>query len=120
MEIEQLERLDDIRDRADLAVSPLDTRLAGETLIASIHNIGNQPAANVRVVLKRDGKVVGEQAIARIDAPRDAKPRVVQLRFAAVKSGDVLQVDPNNDVPEIAEHNNSLVCVKPDSESGRE
>ncbi|HAY78435.1 MAG TPA: hypothetical protein DCY79_01365 [Planctomycetaceae bacterium] len=120
VEIEQLERLDDIRDRADLAVSPLDTRLAGETLIASIHNIGNQPAANVRVVLKRDGKVVAEQAIARIDAPRDAKPRVVQLRFAAVKSGDVLQVDPNNDVPEIAEHNNSLVCVKPDSESGRE
>lgn len=120
VEVEQLDQLDDIRNRADLALSPLDTRLEGETLTASIHNIGNQPAASVRVVLKRDGKAIADQTIARIDAPRDAKPRVIKLRFNNVKPGDVLQVDPTNDVPEIAEHNNSLVCVRPDSESGRE
>jgi hypothetical protein len=108
VEVEQLEQLNDIRSRADLAVSPLDTRLEGETLTARIHNIGNQPATNVRVVVTRDGKVIAEQKIDRIDAPRDAKPRVVQLRFKLVRSGDMLRVDPDDRLSEIAEHNNKL------------
>ncbi|MAF65268.1 MAG: hypothetical protein CMJ84_06375 [Planctomycetes bacterium] len=117
VDVEQLEQLDDIRDRADLAVSLLDTRLEGDTLSARIHNIGNRPAKDVRVVLMRGEAVVATKVIPRIEAPLDAKPRVVELRFDAVKSGDVLLVDPANDVPELATHNNSLVCVGPDSES---
>ena len=91
-----------------MALSPLDTRLEGETLTARVHNIGNQRAANVRVVVTRDGKVIAEQTIARIDAPRDANPRVVQLQFKSVRSGDRLRVDPEDTLSEIAEHNNEL------------
>jgi len=109
LKIEQLERLDDIRNRADLALSLLDTRLEGETLTARVHNIGNQSAEDVRVVVTRDGKVVAEQTISRLEAPRDAMPRMIQLQFKSVRSGDVLQVDPEDRLPEIAEHNNLLV-----------
>lgn len=120
VEVEQLAQLDDIRNLADLAVSPLDTRLEGDTLTARIHNIGNRPARDVRVVLMRGETVVATKLIPRIEAPHDAIPRVTPLRFDAVKPGDVLLIDPANKVPEIAEHNNTLACVRPDSESGLE
>lgn len=109
VEVEQLEQFDGIRNRADLALSPIDTRLKGDTVTARVHNIGNQPAKDIRVVLMRGGNVVAEQTIARIEAPRDAKPRVIQLKFASARAGDVLRIDPDDHVPEIAEHNNHLV-----------
>jgi hypothetical protein len=108
LEIEQLEQLDDIRNRADLALSPLDTRLEGDTLTARVHNIGNRPATNVRIVITRDGDVIAKKTIPRLEAPRDAKPRVIELRFDSVKPGDVLKLDPAENVPEITEHNNTL------------
>ena len=120
MEVEQLKQLDDIRNRADLAVSPLDIRLNGDKLTARIHNMGNKPAQDIRVVLMRGKTVVATKVIPRIEAPRDAKPRVVEVRFDTAQAGDVLRVDPDDSVPEIAEHNNSLVCVGADSESGLE
>ena len=68
VEVEQLEQLDDIRNRADLAVSPLDTQLDGDTLTARIHNIGNRPAKDVRVVLMRGEAIVAAKVIPRIAA----------------------------------------------------
>jgi hypothetical protein len=80
LEIEQLEQLDGIGNRADLALSPLDTRLEGDTLTARVHNIGNRPATNVRIVITRDGDVIAKKTIPRLEAPRDAKPSVIPLK----------------------------------------
>jgi hypothetical protein len=107
VEVEQLERLDDILERADLAVSPLDTRLGDDgELAVNVHNIGARPARDVRVVLLRGGRVVGAETIEAVEDPRDLVPRYVPLRFDEARPGDVVAVDPDDAIPEIAEHNN--------------
>jgi len=109
VEIEQTQKLDDIRDRADLAISPLDTQRNKENaLVVQVHNIGARSAENVEVAMFRQGRKIASQSIARLDAPLDLMPRVQKLVFAGAADGDEIAVDPDNAVPEIAEHNNRL------------
>lgn len=109
IECSRMEALDDIRGRADLALSPLDTRRETDGSVrVRVHNIGRAPASDVRVVLLRGDARIAEQRIARIDAPLDLSPRVVIVRFNDARRGDEVVVDPENAIPEIAEHNNRL------------
>jgi len=109
LECSQKERLDDIRLRADLAVSPLDTRReAGGSLLARVHNIGGAAATAVRVALVRGQTKVAEQTIDRVEAPLDLLPRVAEIRFVGAQPGDILVVDPDSGIPEITKHNNRL------------
>ena len=64
--------------------------------------------------LVREGRAVASQTIESIEDPRDLKPRIVPLRFGDSRPGDHVVVDPDNTVPEIAEHNNRLVVPAPD------
>jgi hypothetical protein len=112
LKIEQLERLDNIRNRADLALSPLDTRLDPDgTLTAKIHNIGAKRAEEVRVVLKHDDRILASKVIPQIEAPLDLQPKVISVRFESARDGNVLLIDPDDDIPEIAEHNNRLTLA---------
>jgi hypothetical protein len=107
---ERVERLPGILDRADLALSPLDTRLGpGGSLEAHIHNIGARAARDVQVVLERGGRAIASRTVPALDAPLDLVPRYVALRFDQARPGDRLAVDPADRIPEIAEHNNGLV-----------
>lgn len=108
VDVEQLGVLDDTLDRADLALSPFDTRLDGDgKLEVKVHNIGAKPAHQVLVNLVRDGQVIASQTIKEIEDPHDLKPRIVSVVFDA-EPGDIVMVDPDNAIPEIAEHNNRL------------
>lgn len=100
--IEQLERLGDIRSRADLALSHLDAKTV------KVHNIGAGAAGNVRVVLRRGEKEIESRLIEKLTAPLDLYPRAVKVELNAMQPGDVVVVDPNNAIAEIAEHNNRI------------
>lgn len=108
----QMARLDDLLARADLAVSGLDAQWSGDAVAqVQVHNIGAKAAEKVRVVLLREGKTLQEATLARIDAPDDLRPRMASVQFAGARAGDVVVVDPENAIPEIAEHNNRLVLA---------
>ena len=109
LEAEQVERLDDILERADLALSPIDTRLAADgALEVKVHNIGARPARDVTVCLVRHDESVASRTIALIEDPYDLDPRIVSLGFPGAQPGDEVVVDPDDVIPEIAEHNNRL------------
>ncbi|MCZ6633812.1 MAG: hypothetical protein O7G87_10420, partial [bacterium] len=112
----QVEKLDDLLDRADLALSPLDT--VCETNITwqydslvriRVHNIGARPAENVEVALIRKGEKIFTRILPRIEAPLDLKPRVAITYTTMAQVGDTIVVDPDNAIPEITESNNRLV-----------
>ena len=43
-----------------------------------------------------------------IEDPHDLEPRIVPVRFDGSRAGDIVVVDPDDTIPEIAEHNNRL------------
>jgi len=127
VEIEQVEELDNILKRADLALSPLDTTRADNftwqydsLLRVRVHNIGARAAENVEVAWVREGKKIFTTVLPRIEAPVDLKPRVATVYITAaedlytpqhdgLRAGDMIVVDPDNAIPEITEHNNRLI-----------
>ena len=109
LDVSLVEKLDDIRLRADLALSPLDTKLVHGALHVVVHNIGSRPAANVQVALVRGAERVAEQTLDAIDAPIDLLPRTARLTFQEARAGDAVVIDPDGLIPEVAEHNNRLV-----------
>ena len=115
VQAEQVERLDDLLARADLALSPLDSGWRPDGAFeARVHNIGSSPAREARVALLRDGRPVEEVILPEIEAPLDLHPRRVSVRFKDARPGDVVVADPAGLIPEIAEHNNRLaVPAKP-------
>ena len=109
VQIEQIAKLDDITQRADLALSPLDIHFTGYDEVAvTLHNIGARGGHNVRVNHMRGGRAIASQTVERLDAPLDLHPRTVVLRFAGARLGDQVHVDPDDEIAEIAEHNNFL------------
>ena len=102
--VEQLQALGGLR-RPDLALS------RGDSGSVQVHNIGSVEAAEIRVVARRGDRVVDSGTIGRIEAPLDLHPRRVAVSFEGVRAGDVIVVDPDDRIPEIAEHNNRLVLA---------
>ena len=118
IEAEQVERLDELLKRPDLALSPLDTTRFDhsgwqyENLITvRVHNIGAVSAENIAVALVRKGKKIRTIMLSKIEAPLDMKPRVAVAHIVNAQIGDEIVVDPENEIPEIAEHNNRLIVL---------
>jgi hypothetical protein len=110
VEVKQVEQLGDLRSRADLALSPLDTYLGPEGEIdVKVHNIGALPARDITVSLVRGGTVVASHVIEHIEDPHDLLPRIATVHFSDAQDRDTVIVDPEETIPEIAEHNNRLV-----------
>ena len=116
IEIEQVERLDDLVDRADLALSPLDTERdihitwQYDSLVRiRVHNIGARPAERVEVALIRNGEKIFTRILPEIEAPHDLKPRLGVIYTTLAQVGDAIVVDPDDEIPEITESNNRLV-----------
>ena len=116
VEVEQIQPLDDLLDRPDLALSPLDTtrdvtitwQYDGLVRVR-VHNIGARPAEDIEVALMRNGEKIRSIVLSGIEAPLDMKPRVAVAHFTNALVGDEIVVDPDNAIPEIAEHNNRLI-----------
>ncbi|MDZ7374601.1 MAG: hypothetical protein ONB23_11615 [candidate division KSB1 bacterium] len=104
--------------QADLAVAAEEIvcqRRGGSfRLEIPVHNIGTLEARNIAVrLLGRAGEredLLGEKRIPRLEAPLDLRPRVQtviwELRHPPRAWDLVVEVDPDNRVPEICETNN--------------
>ena len=119
LEIEQIEQLDNLLDRADLALSPLDTKREVnitwqyDTLVRiRVHNIGAHPAEQIEIALIRQGEKIATRLIPEIEAPHDLKPRMAITYITETQPGDIIVVDPDNKIPEITESNNRLTVNK--------
>jgi len=110
LNISQIDKYDDLRRRADLALSPLDSsRAKNGSVLVRVHNIGAKSAKNITVTLTRRGRIIATRTIDALEAPLDLAPRIKELTFQDAQPGDAITLDPDNAIPEITEHNNRLI-----------
>lgn len=109
--LEQVEKLDPIYTRADLAIAARDVIQDGMIVHGDIHNIGSKAADSFKIaVVNNSGIVVAEETVAGVEAPLDLVPKTVQFRIqvpGVPEKGWKLVVDPDNVIPEIYEGNNT-------------
>jgi len=106
-------------NKPDLAIS-LDTVdvVYNRHLCVKVHNLGMRPAENVLVRVRdaASGKVIpmGEQRIARIEAPLDFRPRYGFVQFDniyAIARGVVVEIDPEGEIDDLNPFNNRLTLT---------
>ncbi len=104
---------EDIRARADLAISERDLRREGDQIAVTVHNIGaSDVPAGVQVVAEdADGRAVETITLPAIPAPVRCVPSTVEVRLGAAKLARI-RLDADDTVPEITECNNEL-AVRP-------
>lgn len=112
LDLTQTEALDDILQRADLALSGLDCVYKGSSVEGFAHNIGVKDVADVAVALvDASGKVMQKRNLGPLAAPNDLMPRKVAFKFEnlpAEAKDWTLVLDIDNAVPEINKDNNRL------------
>jgi hypothetical protein len=105
--------------KPDLAIS-LDTvdAVYNRHLVVRVHNLGTRPAENVLVRVRdaASGEIVpmGEQRIARIDAPLDFRPCYGFVQFDniyAVARGVIIEIDPKGEIDDLNPFNNRLTLT---------
>jgi hypothetical protein len=110
LEIRQVERLDPIWARADLALSRRELRVTKGTVHGLVHNIGSRDVSQVVVVLKdAKGRVVSRQELESLAAPNDLVPRMKRFVLDGAPGdlkGYSVVVDPEDRTEEIYEGNN--------------
>ncbi len=112
IELDLIEKLDDITSRADLAMDPWDVSYADGTVTAIVHNIGGAPAPATTVqVMDASGAVVGQTRVPALEAPLDLKPRTIEVSVTVTgqpQEGWRVTVDPGDAIAEITEVNNTM------------
>lgn len=106
-----VEALDDVRFRADLALSPRGVRAEGGRVVGVAHNIGAKAAEGSVVLVAPDGQVRVRKALGVIEAPLDLTPRRVEFSLEGVPAraaGWAVVLDAEDKVPEICEQNNRV------------
>ncbi|MBN1673251.1 MAG: sigma-70 family RNA polymerase sigma factor [Kiritimatiellae bacterium] len=110
--IRQLERLEPIFTRPDLAIAARDVRRRGRSVTGVAHNIGASAAGEVEAgIVDANGRVVVRKTVGRLAAPTALRP--VRLAFALAlpsepADGWTLKLDPDNRLAEIYEGNNEV------------
>lgn len=104
--VNQLDRLEDIRHRPDLAIGQY--RQENNNLIVRIHNIGGSVSTPTTLELRHNGHVLGSVDVPAIEAPVDLVPRSVEVTLAGVGlvKGMELVLDPLQLNAEITRVNN--------------
>ena len=112
LELDQVAKGGDIRNRPDLALSHRDLvyHRAESALIVVVHNIGAVATPASEIVLSRAGKVLARKEVPALPAPTDFLPKKTEVRFDGIDdpAGIAVQVDPADRVDEITESNNRL------------
>ncbi len=120
LELRLKEPGDDIRQRADLAMSPLDAHYDAEkrTLTCQIHNIGTRASAPFRVVVSEGGKELLSREFEALPPPKDFKTRRHAIVIPVERPGARLEVaiELAKDAREITLSNNRL-SLSPESHS---
>lgn len=110
LELEQVEKLDDIRQRPDLAIAAREISTADGVVSGVVHNIGAKPVRSYVVALvDAAGELRARETLGPLAAPTDLEPKRQPFRFEGVPSdarGWAVQVDPDDTVAEIFEGNN--------------
>jgi hypothetical protein len=112
LELKQLKKLDDIVDRADLALSKMELKVDGNEVSAVAHNIGVKDVDDAVVaIVDAAGKVLARKQLGKIPAAQDLVPKPVPFDLTdlpADLTGLSVMLDPENNVSEIYEGNNRL------------
>lgn len=115
LEVTLRAKMDDIRSRADLALSPLELRTGRGEVSGIVHNIGSKAARRVEVALvDQRGRTRARTMLGDIEAPLDLVPRrasFILKGLPANAEGWCVRVDPRDRIPEIYEGNNSLAIA---------
>ncbi len=108
--VERIMPLPESRELPDLAVAESDTR--GKAIL---YNFGNAEASQVTVkALDSAGRTLGEQIVSRIASAKDFVPGEAALDFSAFAGRiDRIVADPDNEIEEIYEGNNTLMFRQP-------
>jgi len=110
--IDQLEKLDPIFTRADLAIAAREVEIEGNTLTGTVHNIGSADAAEVTVaVIDASGQAIALKRLGKLPAPVDLFPKRMSFALSLPgrpRRGWRLLLDPERDIPEIYEGNNEV------------
>jgi hypothetical protein len=113
----QTEKGDDLRLRADLALSPRELKVGGGTVRGIAHNIGSRDVESFEVALVDEkGAVRARKTLGRLEAPLDLTPRRMEFALEGLPAdakGWTLVLDPDERIPEIYEGNNRAAIVRP-------
>ena len=112
IDISQVEKLDSIFGRADLAIAAREVEIEGREVKGMVHNLGSAEAPDLQIaVADATGRVVVKKSLGKLEAPVDLLPRrkafALQLPQGK-KEGYRLLIDPDDRVSEIFEGNNSV------------
>jgi glycine/D-amino acid oxidase-like deaminating enzyme len=117
VELRQVERLDPIFARADLALAAREVEVTGDEVKGVVHNIGAAEAPEVVVaVTDAAGRVLARESLGALAAPLNLAPKRRQftLRLPAPPgAGWKLVVDPERRIAEIYEGNNEVPLGPP-------
>jgi hypothetical protein len=105
-DLKQIEKLDDICTRADLAIGKRDVTRDGDAVTVIVHNIGSAAATGTVALVDDAGKVVSTSEQITLEAPLDMVPRTTKVSLKWAAGATAVVVDPGGDVPEITELNN--------------
>ena len=112
VELQQLEKLEPIFRRADLALAAREIEIRDGQIHGVVHNLG---AANVDevvvAVVDASGKVLQRQSLGVLPAPLDLIPKRKSFAMplpGRPQAGWRLIVDPDQRIPEIYEGNNAV------------
>ncbi|MBI3828477.1 MAG: hypothetical protein HY291_03115 [Planctomycetes bacterium] len=112
LELKRTKALDEIYDRADLALSRLETKVEGGKVRGVVHNIGVKDVDEVEIALvDAAGKVVARKNLGKLAAPLDLEPKTVAFELEGVPSdakGWAVVADPDKKLAEIFRGNNRV------------
>jgi hypothetical protein len=113
IEIKQTARLEAIFGRADLTIASREVNVKANTITGIAHNIGSADVPDAVVaVIDPAGRKLATKSLGRLAAPLDLVPKkmpfALELREAP-GPGCKLVMDPDRQVPEIYEGNNSVL-----------
>lgn len=112
IEIKQVNRLDRIFARPDLAVAARQVQVETNTVTGVVHNIGSADVSDVVVaVVDSTGRKVACKSLGKLPAPVDLVPKCIPFNLQLPdepRSGCKLVLDPEQRVPEIYEGNNTV------------
>ncbi len=115
--VEQVEKLDPIFTRPDLALADREMKVSGRTVTGVVHNIGSSSVSEVIVALvDGTGKEAARTSLGALDAPLDLVARKARFSIEADTDPDgswSVIVDPDGAVAEIYEGNNTASLGEP-------
>jgi len=116
IELSLLEELDDVRKRPDLAIGPDDVAVEDGMLVVTVHNIGGSASPPGTIEVRTDAtEVLAAVQTSPLEPPHDLQPKTATVRIPIDSDAKPTWVvlDPNNEIAEITEANNTVRVQTP-------